>query len=133
MPGPAPSCNLTLQCLMLLLLPLLSATPGHCLTQRVQADFNLQPPHTFSPPPPPRLYDMGILPVKKSLVQCDKLATAAFCRRRLAVVMVRAKMAETLREAVTFIEQVGEENSGLTCADMCCGATPGGASARLGA
>jgi U3 small nucleolar ribonucleoprotein protein IMP3 len=50
---------------------------------------------------------MGIVPVKKSLVQCDKLATAAFCRRRLAVVMVRLKMAETLREAVTFIEQVG--------------------------
>lgn len=49
---------------------------------------------------------MGVLPVKKSLVQCDKLATAAFCRRRLSVVMVRLKMAETLKEACTFIEQV---------------------------
>lgn len=29
---------------------------------------------------------MGVLPAKKSLVQCDKLATAAFCRRRLSVV-----------------------------------------------
>jgi U3 small nucleolar ribonucleoprotein protein IMP3 len=48
---------------------------------------------------------MGVLPTKKSLVQTDKLATAAFCRRRLAVVMVRLKMAETMREAVTFIEQ----------------------------
>lgn len=38
--------------------------------------------------------------------QVDKLATAAFCRRRLSVVMVRLKMAETLREACTFIEQV---------------------------
>lgn len=75
---------------------------------------------------------MGILPVKKSLVQCDKLATAAFCRRRLAVVMVRAKMAETLREAVTFIEQVGEEGSGLTCAATCRGAAPGGACTPLG-
>lgn len=28
------------------------------------------------------------------------------CRRRLPVVMVRTKMAETLKEAVTFIEQV---------------------------
>lgn len=49
---------------------------------------------------------MGVLATKKSLVQCDKLATASFCRRRLAVVMVRLKMAETMREAVTFVEQV---------------------------
>ncbi|KXZ56634.1 hypothetical protein GPECTOR_1g571 [Gonium pectorale] len=52
-----------------------------------------------------KLYNMGVLPTKKSLVQCDKLATASFCRRRLAVVMVRLNMAETLREAATFIEQ----------------------------
>ncbi|GLC51417.1 hypothetical protein PLESTB_000500100 [Pleodorina starrii] len=52
-----------------------------------------------------KLHNMGVIPTKKSLVQCDKLATAAFCRRRLSVVMVRLKMAETLREAVTFIEQ----------------------------
>lgn len=38
--------------------------------------------------------------------QVEKLSTASFCRRRLAVVMVRLKMAQTLREAVTFIEQV---------------------------
>lgn len=49
---------------------------------------------------------MGVLATKKSLVQCDKLATASFCRRRLAVVMVRLKMAETMKEAVTFVEQV---------------------------
>ncbi len=53
-----------------------------------------------------RLFSMGVLPTKKSLVQCEKLATAAFCRRRLSVVMVRLKMAETLKEACTFIEQV---------------------------
>ncbi|PNH12075.1 U3 small nucleolar ribonucleoprotein imp3 [Tetrabaena socialis] len=52
-----------------------------------------------------KLHNMAVLPTKKSLVQCDKLAAASFCRRRLAVVMVRLKMAETLREAVTFIEQ----------------------------
>jgi ribosomal protein S4 len=52
-----------------------------------------------------RLFNMGVLPTKKSLAQTDKLATAAFCRRRLSVVMVRLKMAETLREAVTFVEQ----------------------------
>lgn len=52
-----------------------------------------------------KLHDMGVLPTKKSLVQTEQLATAAFCRRRLAVVMVRLKMAETVREAATFIEQ----------------------------
>eukprot|EP00983_Pelagomonas_calceolata_P090667 1157449-Pelagomonas_calceolata.AAC.2 len=54
-----------------------------------------------------KLTTMGVLPAKKSLVQCEQLATSAFCRRRLSVVMVRNKMAETVREACTFIEQVG--------------------------
>ena len=48
---------------------------------------------------------MGVITTKKSLVQLERLSTAAFCRRRLAVVAVRLKMAETLREACTFIEQ----------------------------
>jgi len=52
-----------------------------------------------------KLYNMGVIPTKKSLALCDKLTTSSFCRRRLAVVMVRLKMAETLREAATFIEQ----------------------------
>mmetsp|Transcript_18976 Transcript_18976/g.22712 ORF Transcript_18976/g.22712 Transcript_18976/m.22712 type:complete len:183 (+) Transcript_18976:207-755(+) len=52
-----------------------------------------------------KLYNMGVIPTKKSLLLCDKLSASSFCRRRLAVVMVRLKMAETLREAVTFIEQ----------------------------
>ncbi|KAF5838651.1 hypothetical protein DUNSADRAFT_2415 [Dunaliella salina] len=52
-----------------------------------------------------KLTAMGVLPAKKSLVQCEQLATSAFCRRRLSVVMVRNKMAETVREACTFIEQ----------------------------
>ena len=52
-----------------------------------------------------KLYEMGVIPTKKSLVQLEQLSTAAFCRRRLAVVMVRNKMSETMREAVTFVEQ----------------------------
>lgn len=52
-----------------------------------------------------RLYNMGVITTKKSLVQLERLSTAAFCRRRLAVVAVRLKMAETLREACTFVEQ----------------------------
>ncbi len=53
-----------------------------------------------------RLYACGIITTKKSLVQLDKLSTASFCRRRLAVVLVRLKMSETMKEACTFIEQV---------------------------
>eukprot|EP01104_Vermistella_antarctica_P005318 TRINITY_DN157_c0_g1_i1.p1 TRINITY_DN157_c0_g1~~TRINITY_DN157_c0_g1_i1.p1 ORF type:complete len:181 (+),score=56.52 TRINITY_DN157_c0_g1_i1:159-701(+) len=52
-----------------------------------------------------KLYNMGIIDTKKSLVKCSNITPSAFCRRRLPVVMVRIKMAETLREAVTFIEQ----------------------------
>lgn len=52
-----------------------------------------------------KLYAMGVITTKKSLVQLEKLSTASFCRRRLAVVMVRLKMSETLREACTFVEQ----------------------------
>jgi len=52
-----------------------------------------------------KLHNMGVLTTKKSLVQTEKLSTASFCRRRLSVVMVRMKMAETLKEACTFVEQ----------------------------
>ncbi|GAX78354.1 hypothetical protein CEUSTIGMA_g5796.t1 [Chlamydomonas eustigma] len=52
-----------------------------------------------------KLFSMGVVPTKKSLVQTEKLAVSAFCRRRLSVVMMRLKMAETMKEAVTFIEQ----------------------------
>lgn len=52
-----------------------------------------------------RLYALGIITTKKSLIQLEKLTVSSFCRRRLAVVMVRTKMSETVREAVTFIEQ----------------------------
>jgi U3 small nucleolar ribonucleoprotein protein IMP3 len=52
-----------------------------------------------------KLYLLSVVPTKKSLALCNKLSVSSFCRRRLAVVMVRLKMAETLREAVTFIEQ----------------------------
>lgn len=48
---------------------------------------------------------MGVIPNAKSLVQTEQLSTASFCRRRLAVVMVRLKMAESVREAATFVEQ----------------------------
>jgi|UniRef100_A0A6U0E5N6 U3 small nucleolar ribonucleoprotein protein IMP3 len=52
-----------------------------------------------------KLYELGAVPSEKSLALCDRLSTSSFCRRRLPVIMVRAKMAETLREATTFVEQ----------------------------
>ncbi|KAL3133873.1 hypothetical protein ABBQ32_008337 [Trebouxia sp. C0010 RCD-2024] len=52
-----------------------------------------------------KLFALGIITTKKSLIQLEKLTVSSFCRRRLAVVMVRTKMSETVREAITFIEQ----------------------------
>ena len=52
-----------------------------------------------------KLYDMGILTTKKSLQKADEITASALCRRRLPVIMVRMKMAETVRTAVTFVEQ----------------------------
>ncbi|KAJ3023081.1 UNVERIFIED_CONTAM: hypothetical protein HDU68_008808 [Siphonaria sp. JEL0065] len=52
-----------------------------------------------------KLYQMGIITAKKTLSQCDKVTVASFCRRRLPIVMVRLKMAETVKSAVTYVEQ----------------------------
>ncbi|XP_064095062.1 U3 small nucleolar ribonucleoprotein protein IMP3-like [Macrobrachium nipponense] len=52
-----------------------------------------------------KLYTMGIIPTKWNLQLCDKVTASSFCRRRLPCVMVRTKMAPSLRTALTFIEQ----------------------------
>ncbi|KAJ3692658.1 hypothetical protein LUZ60_011753 [Juncus effusus] len=52
-----------------------------------------------------KLYNMGVIPSRKSLLKCERLSVSAFCRRRLATVLVRLKFAEHLKEAVTYIEQ----------------------------
>ena len=53
-----------------------------------------------------KLYDMGILNTGSKLSDVEnKLTVSAFCRRRLAVIMCRAHMAETVSAAVKFIEQ----------------------------
>jgi hypothetical protein len=49
---------------------------------------------------------MGLVDNTHSLATIEKLTVSAICRRRLPVVCVRLKMAETLKEAVTFVEQV---------------------------
>eukprot|EP00658_Telonema_sp_P-2_P025603 TRINITY_DN20310_c0_g1_i1.p1 TRINITY_DN20310_c0_g1~~TRINITY_DN20310_c0_g1_i1.p1 ORF type:complete len:164 (+),score=52.56 TRINITY_DN20310_c0_g1_i1:167-658(+) len=52
-----------------------------------------------------KLYNMGLITTKKSLKQGEQMTVSAFCRRRLPVVLVRLKMAEGVRQAVTLVEQ----------------------------
>ncbi|GKY94970.1 hypothetical protein MPSEU_000461700 [Mayamaea pseudoterrestris] len=52
-----------------------------------------------------KLSNMGVITTDSSLKKAEDVSASAICRRRLPVIMVRLKMAETLRTAVTFIEQ----------------------------
>lgn len=52
-----------------------------------------------------KLYDMGCINAAKSLQKAEEITVSALCRRRLPVLMMRLKMAENLRSAVTWIEQ----------------------------
>ena len=52
-----------------------------------------------------KLYNMGILSTTKSLKKAEEITASQFCRRRLPIVMVRNKMAQTPKMAITFIEQ----------------------------
>lgn len=52
-----------------------------------------------------KLSDMGVIHQATTLKQAEDLTASAICRRRLPVIMVRLKMAETMKTAVTFVEQ----------------------------
>lgn len=52
-----------------------------------------------------KLYEMGVINSRQGLEVCEKVNVASFCRRRLPVVLQRLKMAETVKEAVMYIEQ----------------------------
>lgn len=52
-----------------------------------------------------KLFNMGLINTKKSLLKAEEVNVSSLCRRRLPVVMVRVKMAETIKEATTFVEQ----------------------------
>ena len=52
-----------------------------------------------------KLYDMGVINARQGLAPCEKLTVSAFARRRLPVLMQRMKMAETIKDAVMYIEQ----------------------------
>ncbi|KAJ2402335.1 U3 small nucleolar ribonucleoprotein imp3 [Coemansia sp. RSA 2559] len=51
-----------------------------------------------------KLYNIGVISSRKAMSQVDKLTVSAFCRRRLAVVMCRLRMAQYVSEAVRLIE-----------------------------
>ncbi|CAO2825269.1 unnamed protein product [Amaranthus hypochondriacus] len=52
-----------------------------------------------------KLYNMGVIPNRKSLAVCERLSVSSLCRRRLSFILVRLKFTEYLKEAVTYIEQ----------------------------
>ena len=51
-----------------------------------------------------KLFAMALVPSGASLAACEHIPASAFCRRRLPVVLVRLKMAQTLRDATAKIE-----------------------------
>ncbi|CAG9856590.1 unnamed protein product [Phyllotreta striolata] len=52
-----------------------------------------------------KLYLMGLIPTRWDLSLAEKVTASCFCRRRLAVLMVRNKMSETIKNATKLIEQ----------------------------
>ena len=52
-----------------------------------------------------KMFNMGLVKSEASLEVAEGLAASTFARRRLPVVMFRLKMAETLKQAVTYVEQ----------------------------
>lgn len=53
-----------------------------------------------------KLYDMAIVDMAAKIQDLEKSITvSAFCRRRLAVVMCKLKMCQSVKMAVQFIEQ----------------------------
>ena len=52
-----------------------------------------------------KLHNIGILTTTKSLKKAEEITASAICRRRLPIVMVRMRMAQTPKMAITFIEQ----------------------------
>ncbi|XP_066547824.1 U3 small nucleolar ribonucleoprotein IMP3 [Amia ocellicauda] len=52
-----------------------------------------------------KLYGVGLIPTRENLALTEKVTASAFCRRRLPSVLVKLRMAQNLKTAVTFIEQ----------------------------
>ena len=52
-----------------------------------------------------RLYDLGLIKSKNSLKDLDEIGMSRFCRRRLSVILFRNKYCESVKQAITYIEQ----------------------------
>ena len=52
-----------------------------------------------------KLHSMAVIPTGKLLDECERVNVSDFCRRRLAVVLMRNKFAERVVDAVKLIEQ----------------------------
>ncbi|XP_066298673.1 U3 small nucleolar ribonucleoprotein protein IMP3-like [Branchiostoma lanceolatum] len=52
-----------------------------------------------------KMYVLGLIPTKRNLGNVTKVSASSFCRRRLPVIMVKLRMAQTLQMATQFIEQ----------------------------
>lgn len=61
-----------------------------------------------------KLEDLGLINKATSLKNAEDITASGICRRRLPVVMVRLKMAQTLKTAITFIES-GQIRCGPHC------------------
>ena len=61
-----------------------------------------------------KLEDLGLINKATSLKNAEDITASAICRRRIPVVMVRLKMAQTLKTAITFIES-GQIRVGPNC------------------
>ena len=51
-----------------------------------------------------KLHQMGLIATENSLALAKGITVSSFCRRRLPVMMVRMKMSQTVKEAITYIE-----------------------------
>ena len=52
-----------------------------------------------------RLYDLGLIKNKTSLKEIDEIGISKFCRRRLSVILFSNKYCESIKQAITYIEQ----------------------------
>ncbi|CAI5772749.1 U3 small nucleolar ribonucleoprotein IMP3 [Podarcis lilfordi] len=52
-----------------------------------------------------KLYAMGLVASKSFLELCDRVSASSFCRRRLPCLLLKLRMAQNLKSAVTFVEQ----------------------------
>ncbi|XP_048373983.1 U3 small nucleolar ribonucleoprotein protein IMP3 [Sphaerodactylus townsendi] len=52
-----------------------------------------------------KLYALGLVISKHSLEQCERVSASSFCRRRLPSLLLKLRMAQHMKAAVTFVEQ----------------------------